>query len=84
MEYKEVIETAPKTNHIKKDSIKELQNERLNAKKKEIVSRQNALEIYWQNNKDKPLVEKNAINELLILMQLKSEIEELKNYLKML
>ena len=48
-------------NHIKKDSIKELQNERLNAKKKEIVSRQNALEIYWQNNKDKPLVEKNAI-----------------------
>lgn len=71
-------------NHIKKDSIKELQNERLNAKKKEIVSRQNALEIYWQNNKDKPLVEKNAINELLILMQLKSEVEELENYLKML
>jgi len=69
---------------MQKDSIKELQNERLNTKKKEIVSRQNALEIYWQNNKDKPLVEKNAINELLILMQLKSEVEELENYLKML
>ena len=64
--------------------MKELQNERLNTKKKEIVSRQNAFEIYWQNNKDKPLVEKNAINELLILMQLKSEVEELENYLKML
>jgi len=69
---------------MQKDSMKELQNERLNTKKKEIVSRQNALEIYWQNNKDKPLVEKNAINELLILMQLKSEVEELENYLKML
>lgn len=69
---------------MQKDSMKELQKERLNAKKKEIVSRQNALEIYWQNNKDKPLVEKNAINELLILMQLKSEVEELENYLKML
>lgn len=69
---------------MQKDSIKELQNERLNTKKEEIVSRQNALEIYWQNNKDKPLVEKNAINELLILMQLKSEVEELENYLKML
>lgn len=69
---------------MQKDSIKELQNERLNTKKEEIVSRQNALERYWQNNKDKPLVEKNAINELLILMQLKSEVEELENYLKML
>ncbi len=69
---------------MQKDSIKELQNERLNAKKKEIVNRQDALEMYWQNNKDKPLVEKNTINELLILMQLKSEIEELENYLKML
>lgn len=69
---------------MQKDSMKELQNERLNTKKEEIVSRQNALEIYWQNNKDKPLVEKNAINELLILMQLKSEVEELENYLKML
>ena len=68
---------------MQKDSMKELQKERLNAKKKEIVSRQNALEIYWQNNKDKPLVEKNAINELLILMQLKSEVEELeKNIIK--
>lgn len=69
---------------MQKDSMKELQNERLNTKKEEIVSRQNALEIYWQNNKDKPLVEKNAINKLLILMQLKSEVEELENYLKML
>ncbi len=52
--------------------------ERLNGKKAELAERQNQFDVFWHNEKHSQCFERNAINDLLIMQQLKSEISELE------
>lgn len=54
--------------------------ERLNIKKQELSGRQEQFDILWQNEKHSKCFERNAINDLLIMQQLKSEISELEHW----
>lgn len=56
---------------------------KINDKKVELSERQDSFEIMWNNEKHSGCFERNAINDLLIMQQLKSEISEMK-YWKML
>ena len=53
--------------------------ERLNNKKSELSDRQDQFEVMWHNEKYSGCFERNAINDLLIMYQLKSEIKELEH-----
>lgn len=52
--------------------------ERLNNKKTELSERQDGFGYMWNNERDNGCFERNAINDLLIMQQLKSEIAELE------
>lgn len=54
--------------------------ERLNNKKTELSERQDQLDVMWHNEKNSGCFERNAINDLLIMQQLKSEIKELEHW----
>lgn len=54
--------------------------DRLENKKKELVEKQEQFEIMWHNEKYSNCFERNAINDLLIMQQLKSEISELEHW----
>ena len=52
--------------------------ERLESKKAELKQRKESFKILFLNEKDLDCYERNAINELLIMMQLKNEIREIE------
>lgn len=54
--------------------------ERLNIKKTELSERQEQFDVMWHNEKYSGCFERNAINDLLVMQQLKSEIEELEHW----
>lgn len=54
--------------------------ERLNNKKVELSERQDQFDVMWHNEKNSGCFERNAINDLLIMQQLKSEIKELEHW----
>lgn len=54
--------------------------ERLSNKKSELSERQEQFEVMWHNEKHSGCFERNAINDLLIMQQLKSEIKELEHW----
>lgn len=54
--------------------------ERLNVKKLELSERQDQFDVMWHNEKNSGFFERNAINDLLIMQQLKSEIAELEHW----
>lgn len=59
--------------------------ERLNAKKKELFEKQEYFDVMWNGEKQSICFERNAINDLLVMQQLKFEIQELeylKNYIR--
>lgn len=58
----------------------DLITERLNAKKAELHERQGQFDAMWHNKKNSGCFERNAINDLLIMQQLKSEISELEHW----
>ena len=53
--------------------------ERLNNKKAELSERQDQFDVMWHNKRHSGCFERNAINDLLIMQQLKSEIKELEH-----
>lgn len=53
--------------------------ERLNNKKSELSERQDQFDVMWHNERKSGCFERNAINDLLIMQQLKSEISELEH-----
>ncbi len=53
--------------------------ERLNNKKAELSERQEQFDVMWHNERQTGCFERNAINDLLIMQQLKSEISELEH-----
>ena len=61
------------------NNIHEVIVERLNNKKEELVDRQYQFDIMWQNERDSGMFEHNAINDFLLMYQLKSQIEELEH-----
>lgn len=54
--------------------------ERLNIKKQELSEQQKQFDVMWDNEKHSKCFERNAINDLLIMQQLKSEISELEHW----
>lgn len=54
--------------------------ERLNNKKIELAERQDQFDVMWHNERHSGCFERNAINDLLIMQQLKSEIFELEHW----
>lgn len=54
--------------------------ERLNNKKTELSERQDQFDVMWHNEKNSGCFERNAITDLLIMQQLKSEIKELEHW----
>lgn len=54
--------------------------ERLNNKKTELSERQDQFDVMWNNERYSGCFERNAINDLLIMQQLKSEIKELEHW----
>lgn len=54
--------------------------ERLNNKKTELAERQDQFDVMCHNEKHSGCFERNAINDLLIMQQLKSEIKELEHW----
>ena len=58
----------------------DLITERINIKKAELSERQQQFDAMWHNEKSSGCFERNAINDLLIMQQLKSEIAELEHW----
>ena len=58
--------------------IYDLITERIKVKKAELSERQDQFDVMWHNKKNSGCFERNAINDLLIMQQLKSEIAELE------
>lgn len=58
----------------------DLITERLNTKKAELQKRQEQFDVMWHNKKSSSCFERNAINDLLIMQQIKSEIAELEHW----
>lgn len=56
----------------------DLITERINVKKTELSERQEQFDVMWHNERKSGCFERNAINDLLIIQQLKSEISELE------
>ena len=57
----------------------DLITERLNVKKAELSERQEQFRVMWYNEKNSGCFERNGINDLLIMQQLKAEIAELEH-----
>lgn len=57
----------------------DLITERINVKKTELSERQEQFDVMWANERNSGCFERNAINDLLIMQQLKSEIAELEH-----
>lgn len=53
--------------------------ERMNVKKTELSERQDQFDVMWHNEKNSGCFERNAINDLVIMQQLKTEIAELEH-----
>lgn len=53
--------------------------ERLDSKKAELLERQEQFEVMWHNEKNSQCFERNAINDLMVMLQLKAEIRELEH-----
>ena len=51
---------------------------RLEDKRSELKERQEQFEVLFINEKDSSCFERNAINDLIVMMQIKSEIKELE------
>lgn len=51
---------------------------RISQKEDELMNRQKSFELYWKSYKNNGNFEDNAIKYLLIIKQLKAEINELK------
>ena len=60
--------------------LHELMLERLSAKRNELKERQEQFEVMFHNEKDSGCFERNAINDLIVMQQLKSEISELEHW----
>lgn len=60
------------------NKVYELMNERLEVKRNELKERQDQFDVMWHNEKHSCCFERNAINALLVMQQLKSEIAELE------
>lgn len=58
----------------------ELILERLEAKRNELKERQESFSVMCHNEMDSGCFEKNAISDLVIMQQLKSEIAELEHW----
>lgn len=58
----------------------DLITERINVKKTELSERQEQFDVMWANERNSGCFERNAINDLLIMQQLKSEIAELEHW----
>ena len=56
----------------------DLITERINVKKTGLSERQEQFDVMWANERNSGCFERNAINDLLIMQQLKSEIAELE------
>lgn len=54
--------------------------ESLENKRNELKDRQDQFDVMWNNEKHSGCFERNAINDLLIMQQLKSEISELEHW----
>ena len=54
--------------------------ERLNYKRTELSERQDCFDVMWHNERHSGCFEGNAINDLLIMQQLKAEIKELEHW----
>lgn len=54
--------------------------ERMNVKKTELSERQDQFDVMWHNEKNSGCFERNVINDLLIMQQLKTEIAELEHW----
>lgn len=52
--------------------------ERLENKKAELKQKQEQFEVLFHNEKDSACYERNAINDLISMMQLKNEIREIE------
>ena len=59
--------------------MKDIINERLNAKKNELKQKQEYFEVLCHREMNSANFERNAINDLLVMYQLKTEIKELKH-----
>ena len=66
------------------DMCKELMNKRLKCKKEELKQKQEFFNIMCHNEMQSYTFERNAISDLVIMQQLKSEIRELEHTLEML
>ena len=53
--------------------------ERMNVKKTGLSERQDQFDVMWHNEKNSGCFERNAINDLVIMQQLKTEIAELEH-----
>lgn len=62
------------------DKMYQFMLDRLNQKKQELAERQGQFEVMWHNEKHSGCFERNAINDLLIMQQLKSKIKELEHW----
>ena len=60
--------------------MKDIINERLDAKKNELKQKQDFFMVFCHNEMDSNTFERNAINDLLVMQQLKSEIKELEHF----
>lgn len=58
----------------------ELILERLNTKRNELSERKEQFEVMWHNERNSGCFERNAISDLVIMQQLKSEISELEHW----
>lgn len=54
--------------------------ERLENKRNELEDRQEQFDVMWHSEKHSGCFERNAINDLLIMQQLKTEISELEHW----
>lgn len=62
------------------DKYMEIISERLENKKAELKAKQEYFNVMCHNEMDSKTFERNAINDLLVMQQLKSEIAELEYF----
>lgn len=62
------------------DKYMKIVTERLENKRAELKSKQEYFGVMCDNEMDSKTFEKNAINDLLVMQQLKSEIAELEHF----
>ncbi len=62
------------------DKMYDIVLNRLNNKKSELQQKQEYFKVMCHNEMNSQCFERNAINDLIIMQQLKSEIEELEHF----